>query len=246
MSSNGNRPNEFECTASVDELVRPYGTAREARGTAPPADKCVLTLQQGPREGRKRAFLHRSDLYIYGHRMAKAEFVDVLTTEDQLKVKVISRPQDRRGPKGKHAIDCEVVKAWLGKAPEDKKENMASDGDQDKKGFSDYLKKHNLTEDKFRNCYEGKRPTKPFFPIKKPRLVNTCFVSSLLTPLGEEGATCGVLEVADGPLAKMLWGFDQLCLYICGVRIDCNDLNRLFLAADKGYSEVTSLKGLIF
>ena len=53
MSSNGNRPNEFECTATVDELVRPYGTAREARGTAPPTDKCVLTLQQGPREGGK-------------------------------------------------------------------------------------------------------------------------------------------------------------------------------------------------
>ena len=169
--------------------------------------------------------------------MAKAEFIDVLNYKDELYVKLTFNRPGRGAPRGKHAINFQVVKAWIGKAPVNGKESSLPDeGDPERKAFKDYLQAHKLDESSFRSCYEGKQPKKPFYPFTKKKIQsNTCFVSSLLSPVGEgDGSTCGVLEVAEGPLVNMLWGFDQMCLYICGVRIECNDLNRLFLPADKG------------
>lgn len=228
----------YDCTAVIYELVRPCGIVKQAKGTSPPIEKCIVTLRGGRDDGCK-AFLHRKDLFIYGKRMNKADFSDVINADDRLYVKLQFERQGRRGPKGKHAVDFKVVRAWLGSEPEKDKDGrikespLPCEGNTDRKAFMDYLKNHRLTEESFGFCYEGKQLKKPFFPLNKTK-INKCFVSSLVSPPGEgEGATCGVIEVADGPLAHMLWGFDQMCLYICGVRVHCNDLNRLFLPADK-------------
>jgi len=251
--TSNNRDMEFDCMAKIDELVRPC-TINQSKKSSLTIDECIVIIQDGRDKGA-RAFLHRADLYIYGKRMHKADFIDILNKEDKLHIKITREKQGRLSPKGKHAIHFRVVKAWLGKLSEDKLRNFQDDkkfstpseNDPERKNFLDYLKSHNLNEDTFRSCCEGRKTKKPFFPLPgiNPTKVmaNKCFVASLVTPPDEgDGATCGILEVAEGPLAAMLWGFDQMCLYIWGVRVHCNDLNRLFLSADKvGKQEATYL-----
>jgi len=228
---------EYDATAKIDELLRPCDAIKQSKNSCAPVDKCIVILNGRGVEGC-RAYLNRSDLYIYGKCMNKAEFVDVLNTDDRLYVRIANHRQGYGfSTKGKHAINYYVTSAWIGKVPIIGK---AKDGSmsyepfgEDKKAFLDYLKDHKLSEEEFRKCYEGKQPKRPFFPLRRSQS-NNCFVSSLVAPKGEgEGASCGIVEVADGPLAGMLWGFDQMCLYICGVRVYCNDLNRLFLTADR-------------
>ena len=72
--------------------------------------------------------------------MAKAEFIDVLNYKDELYVKLTFNRPGRGAPRGKHAINFQVVKAWIGKAPVNGKESSLPDeGDPERNAFKDYL-----------------------------------------------------------------------------------------------------------
>ena len=99
--------------ARVVELKRPDP------GSTSGTDHGVMMIEDGPHAGHK-AFFNRTTLWCFGHHMAKADLMYLISETDRFRVEV-------QGGTNNKSVPFKIVSAWIGPQPSDKNKEAAAD-----------------------------------------------------------------------------------------------------------------------
>lgn len=220
----------------------------------------ILQVMGGSSKIGERAFFNRSEVYVFGASMSKADLAYVLKVNDKVQLELESLPT----PKTEFGVEIKYKASlvWVGPTPK-MDENVHDFPYHVGNVILPFITKRGFTEEDFRRLIKGNMAPKPKEDSNNNGLTTTLGGASILgstkskplilppnTIFGKiielkkpestslSGTEHGILQIENGPWEKGRAFFNRNCLYCWGHNCSKADLMYLIMDGDKFCVEV--------